>query len=215
MFMNDPSEVEMYYGERFNSISHIIGAMAALAGLVIIVVEAASNGDPWKIVSMSIYGATLFLLYTLSSLYHSLRGRAKIIFRRLDHYAIYFLIAGTYTPITLVTLHGALGWTLFGIIWGLAVIGIIIDSLPRQKHRIPQVIIYLTMGWLALFALKSLIEVLPTAGFVLLLVGGLFYTTGIIFFAFDTRVKHFHGIWHLFVLAGSLCHYLTMLLYVA
>ena len=205
----------MYYGERFNSISHIIGAMAALAGLVIIVVEAASNGDPWKIVSMSIYGATLFLLYTLSSLYHSLRGRAKIIFRRLDHYAIYFLIAGTYTPITLVTLHGALGWTLFGIIWGLAVIGIIIDSLPRQKHRIPQVIIYLTMGWLALFALKSLIEVLPTAGFVLLLVGGLFYTTGIIFFAFDTRVKHFHGIWHLFVLAGSLCHYLTMLLYVA
>ena len=205
----------MYYGERFNSISHIIGAMAALAGLVIIVVEAASNGDPWKIVSMSIYGATLFLLYTLSSLYHSLRGRAKIIFRRLDHYAIYFLIAGTYTPITLVTLHGALGWTLFGIIWGLAVIGIIIDSLPRQKHRIPQVIIYLIMGWLALIALKSLIEVLPTAGFVLLLVGGLFYTTGIIFFAFDTRVKHFHGIWHLFVLAGSLCHYLTMLLYVA
>lgn len=205
----------MYYGERFNSISHIIGAMAALAGLVIIVVEAASNGDPWKIVSMSIYGATLFLLYTLSSLYHSLRGRAKIIFRRLDHYAIYFLIAGTYTPITLVTLHGALGWTLFGIIWGLAVIGIIIDSLPRQKHRIPQVIIYLIMGWLALIALKSLIEVLPTTGFVLLLVGGLFYTTGIIFFAFDTRVKHFHGIWHLFVLAGSLCHYLTMLLYVA
>lgn len=205
----------MYYGERFNSISHIVGALAALAGLVILVVVAAAKGDPWKIVSMSIYGATLFLLYTLSSLYHSLRGRAKTIFRKLDHYAIYFLIAGTYTPITLVTLRGALGWTLFGIIWGLAVVGIVVDSLPRQKHRIPQVIIYLIMGWLALIALKSLIKLLPTAGFVLLLVGGLFYTTGIIFFAFDNKVRHFHGIWHLFVLAGSTCHYLAMLLYVA
>jgi len=205
----------MYYGERFNSISHIVGALAALAGLVILVVVAAAKGDPWKIVSMSIYGATLFMLYTLSSLYHSLRGRAKLIFRKLDHFAIYFLIAGTYTPITLVTLRGALGWTMFGIIWGLAVIGIVIDSLPRQKHRIPQIIIYVIMGWLALIALKSLITLLPTGGFVLLLVGGLFYTTGIIFFAFDRKVRHFHGIWHLFVLAGSTCHYLAMLLYVA
>jgi len=209
------SEAVMYYGERFNSISHIIGALAALAGLVILVVVAAAKGDPWKIVSMSIYGATLFMLYTLSSLYHSLRGRAKIIFRKLDHYAISSLIAGTYTPITLVTLRGTLGWTLFGIIWGLAVIGIIVDSLPRQKHRIPQLIIYLIMGWLALIALKSLIALLPTTGFVLLLVGGLFYTIGIVFFAFDGKVRHFHGIWHLFVLAGSTCHYLAMLLYVA
>ena len=205
----------MYHGERFNSISHIVGALAALAGLVILVVTAAAKGDPWKIVSMSIYGATLFMLYTLSSLYHSLRGRAKIIFRKLDHFAIYFLIAGTYTPITLVTLHGALGWTLFGIIWGLAVVGIVIDLLPRQKHRIPQMIIYVIMGWLALIALKSLLKLLPTGGFVLLLVGGLLYTVGIIFFAFDKKVRHFHGIWHLFVLAGSTCHYLAMLLYVA
>jgi hemolysin III len=205
----------MYHGERFNSITHIIGAVAALAGLVVLVVMTSLQGDPWKIVSLSIYGTTLFMLYTLSSLYHSLRGPAKAIFRKLDHYAIYFLIAGTYTPITLVTLRGALGWTLFGIIWGLAIIGVAIDSLSRQKHRIPQVIIYLLMGWLALIALESLTTLLPTTGFVLLLVGGLCYTAGIVFFAFDSKVRHFHGIWHLFVLAGSTCHYLTMLLYVA
>jgi len=205
----------MYHGERFNSISHIIGALAALAGLVVLVVQASLHGDVWTIVSFSIYGGTLFLLYTLSSLYHSLRGRAKVIFRKLDHYAIYFLIAGTYTPFTLITLRGVLGWTLFGVIWSLATIGIVLDSLPRQKHRILQICIYLIMGWLALVAMRPLLDSLATAGFVWLLVGGLFYTVGIIFFAFDSRVRHFHGIWHLFVLAGSICHYVTVLMYVA
>ncbi len=204
----------MYYGERFNSISHIAGATAALIGLIVLVIHATAQGDPLKIIAFSIYGTTLLLLYTSSSLYHSLRGRAKTIFRKLDHFAIYILIAGTYTPITLVSLRGTLGWVIFGIIWGLAVIGIIVDSLPRQRNRLLQFIIYLIMGWLALAVINPLLQSLATSGFICLLAGGLFYTSGLIFFALDKKVRHFHGIWHLFVLAGSICHYFAVLLYV-
>ncbi|MDG4551358.1 MAG: hemolysin III family protein [Candidatus Contendobacter sp.] len=205
----------MYPGERFNSISHLIGAVAALAGLVIVVVVAARQGDPWKIVSFSIYGATLFFLYTVSTLYHSLRGRAKRIFRKLDHYSIYFLIAGTYTPFTLVTLRGAWGWTIFGVIWGLVVVGIVVEALPQTRNRILSLGVYILMGWLVLLALKPLLAALPWAGFVWLLVGGLFYTGGVVFYLFDEKIRHFHGIWHLFVLAGSVSHYVTILFYVA
>lgn len=205
----------MYHGERFNSISHLIGAVAALAGLVVVVVIAAQQGDPWKIVSFSIYGTTLFLLYTISTLYHSLRGRAKQIFRKLDHLSIYLLIAGTYTPFTLVTLRGVWGWWLFGVIWGLAVVGMALEALPQKGNRLLSVAVYILMGWLVLFALKPLLEALPFAGFIWLLLGGLFYTGGIVFYLFDEQVRHFHGIWHLFVLAGSVSHYLTILLYVA
>lgn len=205
----------MYKGEFFNSISHLVGAVAALIGLVIVVVVAARQGDPWKIVSFSIYGATLFLLYTFSTLYHSLRGRAKRIFRKLDHLSIYFLIAGTYTPFTLVTLRGDWGWTIFGIIWGLVIVGIVLESLPQQRSRIWSIVVYILMGWLILIALKPLLQALPTGGFIGLLLGGILYTGGLIFYALDTRVQHFHGIWHLFVLAGSVCHYLTIFFYVA
>ncbi|HRD49920.1 MAG: hemolysin III family protein [Candidatus Competibacter sp.] len=205
----------MYKGEFFNSISHLVGAVAALIGLVIVVVVAARQGDPWKIVSFSIYGATLFLLYTFSTLYHSLRGRAKRIFRKLDHLSIYFLIAGTYTPFTLVTLRGDWGWAIFGIIWGLVIVGIALESLPQQGSRIWSIVVYILMGWLILVALKPLLQALPTGGFIGLLLGGILYTGGLIFYALDTRVQHFHGIWHLFVLAGSVCHYLTIFLYVA
>jgi len=205
----------MYHGERFNSISHLVGAVAALAGLVVVVVIAAQQGDPWKIVSFSIYGTTLFLLYTISTLYHSLRGRAKQIFRKLDHLSIYLLIAGTYTPFTLVTLRGVWGWTLFGVIWGLAVVGMALEALPQKGNRILSIVVYVLMGWLVLFALKPLLEALPFAGFIWLLLGGVFYTGGIMFYLFDEQIRHFHGIWHLFVLAGSICHYLTILLYVA
>jgi hemolysin III len=205
----------MYPGERFNSISHLIGAVAALAGLVIVVVVAAQQGDPWKIVSFSVYGATLFFLYTVSTLYHSLRGRAKRIFRKLDHYSIYFLIAGTYTPFTLVTLRGAWGWTIFGVIWGLAAVGIALESLPQQGNRVLSLVVYILMGWLVLVALKPLLEALPWAGFVWLLLGGIFYTGGVAFYLFDEKIRHFHGIWHLFVLAGSVSHYVTILFYVA
>lgn len=203
----------MYKGEFFNSITHIIAAVAALAGLVILIVFSARQGDPWKIVIFSIYGATLFLLYLFSSLYHSLRGKPKIIFRRLDHVAIYLLIAGTYTPFTLVTLRGVWGWSLFGAVWGLAVVGILLEFFPIKGKRVLPMVIYFIMGWLVLVALRPLLQALPQAGFRWLLVGGLFYTVGIIFYAFDKKVRHFHGIWHLFVLAGSLSHYFAVLFY--
>ena len=205
----------MYYGERFNSISHLIGAVAALAGLVVVVVVAARQGDPWKIVSFSIYGTTLFFLYTVSTLYHSFRGKAKQVFRKLDHYSIYFLIAGTYTPFTLVTLRGHWGWTIFGVIWGLVVVGIVLESLPQKGNRLLSLGVYILMGWLVLVALNPLLQALPWAGFVWLLMGGLFYTGGVVFYLFDEQIRHFHGIWHLFVLAGSISHYVTILFYVA
>jgi hemolysin III len=205
----------VYKGERFNSISHLIGAVAALVGLVIVVVVAARQGDPWKIVSFSVYGVTLFSLYTISTLYHSLRGRAKRIFRKLDHLSIYFLIAGTYTPFTLVTLRGAWGWTIFGIIWGLTALGLALEALPQKGNRILSVGVYVLMGWLVVVALEPLLRALPLAGFGWLLLGGICYTGGLAFYLFDEKVPHFHGIWHLFVLAGSVCHYFTILGYVA
>ncbi len=204
----------MYHGERFNSISHLVGAALALAGLVVLVVFASLQGDLWKIVSFSVYGTSLFLLYTLSTLYHSLRGRAKQIFRKLDHVAIYLLIAGSYTPLTLVTLRGAWGWSLFGVIWGLAIIGIIVDGLHREGSRTIQLVIYLLMGWLILIAIYPLTRALPGGGLFLLVLGGVFYTGGVVFYVNDEKMKHAHGIWHLFVLAGSIAHFLAMLLYV-
>ena len=204
----------MYHGERFNSISHLVGAALALTGLVVLVAFASLQGDPWKIVSFSIYGASLFLLYTLSTLYHSLHGRAKKFFKKLDHVAIYLLIAGSYTPLTLISLRGAWGWTLFGIIWGLAITGIIVDSLHREGARVIPMVIYFLMGWLILGAIYPLIKVLSYGALVLLVLGGVFYTSGIIFYALDKKMKHAHGIWHLFVLAGSITHYLVMLLYI-
>jgi hemolysin III len=204
----------MYHGERFNGISHLVGAALALAGLVVLVVLASLQGDPWKIVSFSIYGTSLFLLYTMSTLYHSLRGRAKQVFMKLDHVAIYLLIAGSYTPFTLVTLRGVWGWTLFVIIWGLAIVGIIVDSRHQEGSRALQMVIYLLMGWLILVAMYPLIQSLPAGALALLVLGGVFYTSGMIFYALDERMKHAHGIWHLFVLAGSISHFLVMLLYV-
>ena len=205
----------MYYGERFNSISHLVGAAMALVGSVCLIVIASLQGDPWKIVSFSIYGATLVLLYLFSTLYHSLPNRGKSLFRKLDHLAIYLLIAGTYTPFTLVTLNGAWGWSLFGVVWGLAAIGIVLELFLRSGRGIVAVVIYLVMGWLIVIALKPIFNALSSWGFFWLAIGGLFYTVGVFFYAWDKRVVHFHGIWHLFVLAGSICHYITMLYYVA
>jgi len=210
----------MYYGERFNSISHLVGAAAALAGTLALIIIASLQGDPWKIVSFSVYGSSLVALYTFSTLYHSLRGRAKEIFRKLDHGAIYLLIAGSYTPFVLVTLRDRLGWIIFGVVWLLAIVGIVYDSLPRKKSRIVPVIVYLVMGWMALFLINPLVHSLPTTAIVGLVAGGLFYTIGVVFYALDkmkslAHVNHLHGIWHLFVLAGSACHYATVLMFVA
>ncbi|MES0447816.1 MAG: hemolysin III family protein [Desulfobacterales bacterium] len=204
----------MYKGEWFNSISHLIGAALALVGLMLLVVLAARQGDPWKIVSFSIYGTTLLLLYTFSALYHSSHGKAKKVFRKFDHLSIYLLIAGTYTPFSLITLRGGWGWSIFGAIWCLAILGIVLDSLPQKGRRVLPLIIYIFMGWFILIALKPLLRALPLMGFAWLLLGGAFYTIGVVFYALDERVRHFHGIWHLFVLAGSLSHYFTVLFYV-
>jgi len=206
----------MHHGERLNSYTHLFGAVAALAGVAVLVVLAAQQGDAWKLVSFSVYGASLFVLYLFSTLYHSTRGRAKLILAKLDHAAIYLLIAGSYTPFTLVTLRGAWGWSLFGAIWALAVLGIVVDSRHNTKaRRILPMTIYITMGWLVLIAFKPLLAALPFAAVLWLVAGGLFYTLGIVFYALDKKLRHAHGIWHLFVLAGSVSHYLAVLLYVA
>ncbi len=205
----------MYHGERFNGISHLAGTVLAASGAALLVAVAALQGDAWKIVSFSLYGLTLFLLYLISTLYHSLRGRAKALFRRLDHLAIYLLIAGTYTPFALVTLRGPWGWSLFGVIWVLAAIGMVLEFRPRRGARVLPVVIYLLMGWLALIALHPLIEALPAAGLAWLIGGGACYTLGVVFYALDERLRHAHGVWHLFVLAGSVSHYFAILYYVA
>jgi hemolysin III len=204
----------MYYGEKFNSISHVVGAFLAAAGAAVLITAGARLGDPWKIISFSIYSAMLLLLYTTSALYHSLRGRAKDLFRKFDHCAIYLLIAGSYTPFTLVTLRGEWGWTLFGVVWGLATLGIIQEIWLAKGARWLSLAIYVMMGWSALAVIMPLISILK-GGFIWLAIGGLFYTIGIIFYATDERVKHGHGVWHLFVLAGSVCQYFAVLLYVA
>ncbi|MHB1238262.1 MAG: PAQR family membrane homeostasis protein TrhA [Gallionella sp.] len=204
----------MYYGEKFNALTHLVGAVLALAGTVVLIVLAALGGDPWKIVSVSIYGATLILLYSFSTLYHSLRGRAKDILRKLDHNSIYLLIAGSYTPFCLVTLRGPWGWSLFGVVWGLAAFGILQELMQRSETRILSLVIYVVMGWVALAALVQLRHALGPDGFAWLVAGGLFYTVGIVFYVIDKRLAHAHGIWHLFVIAGSACHYVAILLYV-
>ena len=204
----------MYHGERLNAWTHLIGTLLSISGASILITLAVMMGDPWKIVSVSIFGATLILLYSASTLYHSLRGRAKVILRKLDHLSIYLLIAGTYTPFCLVTLRGAWGWTLFGIVWGLAVIGMLQEIRPRSEARIMSLVIYAVMGWVVVIAIKPLLDHLETAGFAFLAGGGLLYTIGMVFYAFDSRFRHWHGIWHLFVIGGSLAHYLAIALYV-
>lgn len=204
----------MYHGERFNSITHLLGAIAAAVGLSWLVWSAVQQGDLLKIVSFTLYGATLLLLYLASTLYHSVRGRIKPLLQKLDHCAIYLLIAGSYTPLTLVTLNGAWGWSLFGVVWGLALIGIITDTLSRNPRRLIPMVIYLLMGWLIVVAIYPLSQALPLGGMAWLVMGGLFYSGGIIFYLRDGVMRHAHGIWHLFVLAGSISHYIVVALYV-
>lgn len=205
----------MYHGERFNSISHVIGAALAAAGGLLLVVVAAGSGDPWKIVSFSVYAAMLLTLYITSSLYHSVRGAAKDVLQKMDHCAIYLLIAGTYTPFTLVTLRGAWGWSLFGVVWALAAFGIAQEIWYAKGARILSLVIYVLMGWLAVLVIAPLSTALGWTGFAWLVAGGVLYTGGIVFYALDRKIRHGHGIWHLFVLGGSVCHYITVLLYVA
>ena len=205
----------MYRGERFNGFTHLAGAGLAVAGSVVLIVGAAQLADPWRIVSFSIYGAMLVTLYLFSTLYHSVRGRAKQVLRKFDHCAIYLLIAGTYTPFALVSLRGAWGWSLFGSVWGLALVGIAQEIWLARGARWLSLVIYVLMGWLALVAVVPLWLVLTPAGFGWLAAGGALYTGGIVFYANDHKLRHGHGVWHLFVLAGSACHFFTVFRYVA
>ncbi|GAB3389941.1 PAQR family membrane homeostasis protein [Azotobacter armeniacus] len=204
----------MYHGEKLNAWTHLVGAILALVGMVWLLVVASLDGTPQKIVGSAVYGATLLLLYSISTIYHSLRGRAKVIMRKLDHLSIYLLIAGSYTPFCLVTLPVSWGRPLLGTIWGLALFGMLQEFKQRSEARILSLVIYAVMGWLILVAIKPLIAALGSEGFTWLVAGGVFYTVGIVFFAFDSRFRHWHGIWHLFVMAGSLLHFVAIFFYV-
>ena len=205
----------MYKGERFNSISHLVGVFLAVAGVSVMMTLAALTKDPWKITSCAVFGVMTIFLYGFSTIYHSMQGVSKAFFQKLDYIAIYLMIAGTYTPFSLVTLRSTFGWPMFVGIWSLATFGVLQESLrvpsPRRKLSL---VLYLLMGWLIVFAGNTLWMSLSTPAMVLLVLGGLFYTFGVIFFVNDEKWKHAHGIWHLFVLAGSTCHYFCVLLFV-
>jgi hemolysin III len=206
----------VYHGEKLNTFTHLLGSALAISGLSILVTVAVLQGDPWKVFSFSIYGITLVLLYSLSTIYHGVQNpRIKAILQKLDHNAIYLLIAGSYTPISLITLRGPWGWTLFGLIWGLALLGVVQELLFGHRTRRPSLILYVLMGWLVVIAINPLMRAMPTAGLLWLLAGGLVYSMGIYFYIHGERVRHFHGVWHLFVLGGSVCHFICILLYVA
>jgi hemolysin III len=205
----------MYYGERFNSLSHLAAALLAAAGVSLLLVLAAPAMDAWRITGVAIYGATLLILFVVSTLYHSTRGRAKAVLRKLDHCAIYLLIAGTYTPFALVTLRGPWGWTLLGLAWGLALVGIVQEFLLGKGTRPVSLGIYLVMGWMGLVALQPLAQGLGAEGLAWVIAGGVAYTAGIVFYALDERIRHFHGVWHLFVLAGSAAHFMAIARHVA
>ncbi|QIE22568.1 hypothetical protein SBC1_06130 [Caballeronia sp. SBC1] len=206
----------MHFGERFNSVTHLVGTVLSVAGLATLVTMASLERDPYKIVSFAVYGAMLLMLYTISTLYHWVRSpRAKAVLQKCDHSAIYLLIAGSYTPFTLVTLRGPWGWSLFGVSWGLAALGIVQELTLGRRTRSVSMVIYVMMGWLALVAIRPLVSALPPAGTAWLLAGGLIYSAGIYFFINDERIRHGHGIWHLFVLGGSLCQFVSIARYVA
>lgn len=204
----------MYHGEKLNAWTHLVGAVLALLGALWLLLLASASGDVWKIVSVAIYGVTLVVLYSASTLYHSARGSLKGVMRKVDHLSIYLLIAGSYTPFCLVTLRGPWGWSLFGTVWGLAVLGMLQEIKPRSEARVMSLVIYAVMGWIVLVAVKPLLAGLGQEGFAWLASGGVLYTVGIVFYANDERFRHWHGIWHLFVMAGSLLHFIAIWGYV-
>ena len=200
--------------EIFSATTHGVGAALSVAALVTMVVRAAFHSNVYGVVSAAIFGASLIILYTMSTLYHALTPKkAKRVFRIFDHATIFLLIAGTYTPYLLVSLHGTTGWILFFILWGLTAIGIVFDAVMLEKFRKIEMLLYVGMGWCILFASGSLVANLEKGGLVLLFIGGVLYTVGIIFYALK-KVKYMHSVWHLFVLAGSIFHYFSVYLYV-
>ncbi len=202
--------------EIANSLSHGFGLIAAVVATPFLILHALRQGDAAFIVGASVFAATMVLLYLASTLYHALpAGRAKGVFRVIEHSAIFLLIAGTYTPFTLGVLHGAWGWTMLGLVWGLAAAGVVLKALNRMAHPVLSTGLYLLMGWLIVVAAQPLSARVPASGLLWLVAGGLAYTLGVIFYTFDSRVRYGHFIWHLFVMAGTACHYFAVLWYAA
>lgn len=210
-------EREQSQGEEIaNSISHGIGLVAALVATPFLIMHAVQHGDTGFIVGASLFAATMVMLYLASTLYHALpQGKAKSVFKIIEHSAIFLLIAGTYTPFTLGVLHGAWGWTLLGIVWSLAAIGVVLKAFDKMHNPILSTSLYLLMGWLILIAIYPLYTRIPASGLLWLVAGGVAYTIGVFFFATDSRIRYGHFIWHLFVMAGTTCHYFAVLWYAA
>jgi hemolysin III len=208
------TENESFIEELANGITHGIGLVLSIVGLVALVVLSILRGNAWHIAGCTTFGVTLVLLYTASTLYHSFHtARLRRVLKILDHAAIYLLIAGTYTPFTLVNLRGFWGWILFALVWSLSVFGILWKLFQVERFQIVSTLVYIAMGWLVLIAVKPLFAAVPLSGILWLLAGGLFYTTGVLFYALK-RVPYHHAIWHLFVMAGSICHYFAVMFYV-
>ncbi len=212
VFSDNP---RMYYGERLNGYTHLAGSVLALGAGASLVALAAARGDEVRLASFSVYATTLVLAYLASTCYHSTRGRAKAVFRKLDHSSIYLLIAGSYTPLALVSLNGRWGWTLFAASWCLAAVGIVQEIWIAKGARLTSLAIYVLMGWMGLALMEPLRQALGPNGFALLVASGMVYTFGIVFFLFDHRFRYWHGIWHLCVIAGSALHYALILEFVA
>lgn len=217
MSLKEKIEIPRYtLGEEItNAILHGIGALLSIAALVLCVVFSAIHHNPYAVVSSCIYGSTLIILYIMSCLYHSFKvNNAKRVFRIIDHCSIYLLIAGTYTPYTLVTLHGVTGWVTFGIIWACAILGIVLNSIDLKKYKVISFLLYLGMGWEIIFSYNKLAAALDEGGLYLLLAGGVIYTVGAIFYGIGKKHKYMHSVFHFFVLAGSILHFFSILLYV-
>ncbi|RDH85147.1 MAG: hemolysin III [endosymbiont of Escarpia spicata] len=200
--------------EIAHAVTHGVGIPLSIAGLVILVTFSSLYGDAWHIISSTIYGVTLILCYTASTLYHGIPlPRAKQLLRQLDHASIFLLIAGTYTPFTLVNLRGPWGWTLFGLVWGIALAGMALELIARKRYKRLSISLYLGLGWLVVIAIQPMLESVGTGGLLLLLAGGLCYSLGVIFYVWK-RLAYHHAVWHLFVLGGSIFHFFSILFYV-
>jgi hemolysin III len=204
----------MQTGEKLNTITHLGGALLAFGASIPLLARAFDANGHLGLASTAVYAASLILMYACSTAYHGSTGALKALLQRFDHLSIYLLIAGSYTPFCMLMLHGSAGWILLGVVWGLAIVGILQETRPRSGARVLSMLVYLAMGWSAATMIGPLHEGLGPAGFAWLLGGGLAYTAGILFYVLDARLRHAHGIWHLFVLAGSAAHYITIYFYV-
>lgn len=204
----------MQTGEKLNTITHFGGALLAVGASIPLLARAFDANGHLGLASTAVYAASLILMYVCSTIYHASSGALKAVLQRFDHLSIYLLIAGSYTPFCMLMLHGSAGWILLGVVWALAIVGILQETRPRSGARVLSMVVYLAMGWSAAAMVEPLHAGLGTAGFAWLLGGGLAYTAGIVFYLLDARLRHAHGIWHLFVLAGSGAHYITIYWYV-